>query len=106
MSLCLGQLAIINFVKRSYVQSKDYLEQCLEIAKELDAARIKLDCNLYLAYIAFNSSNWANAKDNFNEAYFAASLCNEVKIAEQCLCNAGIASGNLIIETPSSAQMH
>jgi hypothetical protein len=27
-------------------------------------------------------------------------------MAEQCLCNAGIASGNLLIQTPSSAQMH
>ena len=66
---------------------------------------MKLDCNLYLAYISFNSSNWVSAKEHFNEAYFAARQCNEVKMAEQCLCNAGIASGNLLIETPTSAQM-
>ena len=97
MSLCLGQLAIIHFVRRSFEQSQNYLERCLEIAKELDASRMKLDCNLYLAYIAFNSSNWTNAKDYFNEAYFAARQCNEAQMAEQCLCNAGIASGNLLI---------
>ena len=66
---------------------------------------MKLDCNLYLAYIAFNSSSWANARDYFNEAYFAARQCNESKMAEQCLCNAGIASGNLLIETPTSVHM-
>lgn len=64
-----------------------------------------LDCQLYLAYIAFNSSDWVNAKNHFNEAYFAARSCNEVKMAEQCLCNAGIASGNLLIQMPTSVQM-
>lgn len=105
MSLCLGQLAIINFVTRNFASAQTYFIQCLEIATELDAYRMKLDCNLYLAYISFNSSDWAKSRDYFNEAYFAARQCNEIKMSEQCLCNAGIASGNLLIEIPATVQL-
>lgn len=67
---------------------------------------MKLDCLLYLAYISFSNSDWSNARDHFNEAYFVARVCNEAKMAEQCLCNAGIASGNLLIEQPNQNKLH
>jgi hypothetical protein len=53
ISLCLGQLAILNFLKKDFVTSQCYFQRCLAIAKDLDAGRMKLDCMLCLAFIAF-----------------------------------------------------
>lgn len=57
-----------------------------------------MECFLCLAYIAFDQQQWQKAKDNFNQAYFVAKECSEKEIAEQCLCNAGIAMGNMAME--------
>jgi hypothetical protein len=59
---------------------------------------MKLDCLLCLALITFDGKEWLKAKEYFNEAYFVAQICNENYIAEKCLCNAGIASGNIIMD--------
>mmetsp|Transcript_20852 Transcript_20852/g.19903 ORF Transcript_20852/g.19903 Transcript_20852/m.19903 type:complete len:93 (-) Transcript_20852:17-295(-) len=52
---------------------------------------------LCLGYIAFDEKNWEKTKDFFNQAYFKAKQLNENDLAEQCLCNAGIASGNMMM---------
>ena len=72
----------------------------LQIAAMLKAHRIRLESFLCLAYMAFEQAEWHKAKQFFDQAYFEANECGENKIGEQCLCNAGIASGNLIMEQP------
>lgn len=88
-------MAILNFLNDDFQQSKVYFVKCLAIAKDLDAARMKLDCLLCLAFMAFRDNDWSNAQDYFNEAYFVARICSEANVAEKCLCNAGIASANI-----------
>ena len=95
MSLCLGQLAFLSFLEDDFTKSKQYFTRCLAIAKDLDAARMRLDCLLCLAFMSLKDSDWKNAQDFFNEAYFVARQCSEVNIAEKCLCNAGIATANI-----------
>jgi hypothetical protein len=59
---------------------------------------MKLDCLLCLAFIAFDRKEWEKARDYFNEGYFVARQCSENNIAEKCLCNVGIASGNILMQ--------
>jgi len=49
---------------------------------------------LCLAFICFDGKEWKGAEQFFKDAYQVAKETNETSIAEQCLCNAGIASGN------------
>ena len=51
-----------------------------------------------MAYISFDKKNWQDAQHYFDEAYTVAKNCSETNIAEQCLCNSGIASGNSMME--------
>ena len=51
-----------------------------------------------MAYISFDKKNWQQAQYFFDEAYNVAKECSESHIAEQCLCNSGIASGNAVME--------
>jgi len=51
-----------------------------------------------MAYINFDRKDWQQAKHHFDEAYDVAKECKETHIAEQCLCNSGIASGHAIME--------
>jgi hypothetical protein len=88
-------LAFLSFLDKDFEKAKTQFKKCLAIAKDLDAARMRLDCLLCLAYIALQDSDWKNSQDFFNEAYFVARQCSEVAIAEKCLCNAGIASANI-----------
>ena len=98
MSLCYGQLAIANLLRRELDQAHDSFVQCLELARELRAEKMQLECLLCLAYISFDKQAWAEAKEYFDEAYFVSKECGETHIAEQCLCNAGIASGNSMMD--------
>ena len=52
--------------------------------------------------MGFEQAEWHRAKEYFDQAYFEANECSENKIGEQCLCNAGIASGNLAMEMPQT----
>ena len=95
--------------------------KCLTTSQQLNAVQMQLECILCLAYIAFDAQNWDEAKEHFDHAYevsdFRRSLgsdrdCNDLLfavkqvakksgdnyIAEQCLCNAGIALGNGTME--------
>ena len=110
MSLCYGQLAIAHLLKGDKDQSKDKFRECMKIAESLNAVQMQLECRLCLAYIAFDASQWNDAKMHFDEAYkvsqFISLICflqvakgsGDKKIAEQCLCNAGIALGNGMME--------
>lgn len=60
--------------------------------------RMQLECLLCMAYINFDKKDWQEAQHHFNEAYIVAKECKETHIAEQCLCNSGIASGHAIME--------
>ena len=51
-----------------------------------------------MAYISFDKRDWLQAQHYFDEAYKVAKDCKETHIAEQCLCNSGIASGNAMME--------
>ena len=55
--------------------------------------RLQLDCLLCLGYIAYERKQWDIAKDAFNTGYHAARKLDEVDIAQECLCNVGIAQG-------------
>ncbi len=70
-------------------------ERCFNLAIEMNNARLQLDCLICLGYITFNMEEWEKSKDYFEKAYFVAKGIKEIVIAEQCLCNSGIASGNL-----------
>ena len=59
---------------------------------------MQLECLLCMAFIAFEKKHWQQAKYFFDEAFFVAKECNETHIAEQCLCNAGIATGNQVMQ--------
>ncbi len=59
---------------------------------------MQLECLLCMAYISFDKKNWQQAQHYFDEAYLVAKECAETHIAEQCLCNSGIASGNAIMQ--------
>jgi hypothetical protein len=58
----------------------------------LKATKMQLECSLCLAYLAFTEYKWKEAKELFDNAYFVANEIGEKKIAEQCLCNSGIAA--------------
>jgi tetratricopeptide (TPR) repeat protein len=103
MSLTHGQLAICHVLRREYEPAKKQFEQCLMIAQQLKASKMQLECLLCLAYISFDEKQWLQAKQHFEQAYKVsdqlitckvAKEAQESVIAEQCLCNAGIASGN------------
>ena len=74
MSLCYGQLAIANLLRRDLDEAHDAFVQCLELARELRAVRMQLECLLCMAYIAFDKQDWADAKEYFDEAYFVSQL--------------------------------
>ena len=59
---------------------------------------MQLECLLCMAYISFDKKHWSDAQHYFDEAYTVAKNCSETNIAEQCLCNSGIASGNSMME--------
>mgnify|MGYP007118469576 FL=1 len=59
---------------------------------------MQLECLLCMAYISFDKKDWQHAQHYFNEAFRVAKDCNESHIAEQCLCNSGIASGNAVMQ--------
>ena len=59
---------------------------------------MQLECLLCMAYINFDKKDWQQAQYRFDEAYDVAKECKETHIAEQCLCNSGIASGHAIME--------
>ena len=68
------------------------------IAKLLNANKMKLECLLCLAYIQFTDCAWKEATELFNQAYLVAKNNGENVISEQCLCNAGIASTNQLMD--------
>ena len=72
--------------------------ECIKIAKDLRAVRMQLECLLCMAYISYDKKDWQDAQTYFNHAYNVAKECGESNIAEQCLCNSGIASGNAAME--------
>ena len=51
-----------------------------------------------MAYISFDKKDWQDAQHYFDLAYKVAKDCSEKHIAEQCLCNSGIASGNAFMQ--------
>lgn len=79
-------------------QAQSNFEKCIEIARSLKASRMQLECLLCMAYISFNRGDWYTAQHYFDQAYLVAKECSEPNIAEQCLCNSGIASGNGAME--------
>ena len=98
MSLCFGQLAIAHLLRRDMDAALECFNDCLELARELRAVKMQLECLLCTAYIAFDKQDWKDAKEYFDEAYFVSKDSGETHIAEQCLCNAGIASGNAMMD--------
>jgi len=98
MSLCYGQLAIANLLKGEMDQAVNYFNECIAIAKDLRAVRMQLECLLCMAYISFDKKNWQQAQQYFDRAYKVAKECGESHIAEQCLCNSGISSGNAFMQ--------
>jgi len=98
MSLCHGQVAIANLLKGDIEQAQNDFTECIRIARDLKAVRMQLECLLCMAYISFDKRNWQQAQYFFDEAYSVAKECSESHIAEQCLCNSGIASGNAVME--------
>lgn len=59
---------------------------------------MQLECLLCMAYISFDKKVWQDAQHFFDLAYKVAKDCSETHIAEQCLCNSGIASGNAFMQ--------
>ena len=59
---------------------------------------MQLECLLCMAYISFDKKDWQEAQTYFDLAYTVAKECSETHIAEQCLCNSGIASGNAVMQ--------
>eukprot|EP00353_Schmidingerella_taraikaensis_P002247 CAMPEP_0185599020 /NCGR_PEP_ID=MMETSP0434-20130131/82401_1 /TAXON_ID=626734 ORGANISM="Favella taraikaensis, Strain Fe Narragansett Bay" /NCGR_SAMPLE_ID=MMETSP0434 /ASSEMBLY_ACC=CAM_ASM_000379 /LENGTH=127 /DNA_ID=CAMNT_0028228235 /DNA_START=2299 /DNA_END=2679 /DNA_ORIENTATION=+ len=59
---------------------------------------MQLECLLCMAYISFDKKAWEEAQTYFDLAYNVAKECSETHIAEQCLCNSGIASGNAVMQ--------
>ena len=65
------------------------------MAQTLKNKKLSLDCLLCLGYIAFVSEDYKVAKNYFHKAQMDAVALGETDIAEQCLCNMGIAMGNI-----------
>ena len=72
MALCYGQLAIANLLRRDLDNAHGSFVQCLELARELKAIKMQLECLLCMAYIAFDKQDWKDAKEYFDEAYFVS----------------------------------
>ena len=79
-------------------EATGFFQECINIAKELRAVRMQLECLLCMAYISFDKKEWQEAQTYFDLAYTVAKECAETHIAEQCLCNSGIASGNAVMQ--------
>ena len=105
MSLCFGQLAIAYLLKGDMEQAQAHFMECIKIAKDLRAVRMQLECLLCMAYISFDKKEWQDAQTYFNHAFAVAKECSESNIAEQCLCNSGIASGNAAMERAKNQMM-
>ena len=54
-----------------------HFDLCLQIAAVLSAHRMRLECLLCLAYMAFEDEEWRRAQECFNQAYFEATECAE-----------------------------
>ncbi|TNV82681.1 hypothetical protein FGO68_gene15690 [Halteria grandinella] len=107
--LCHGQLGICSFLGKATITAKNQVEASVSFQKCLDLStssknhpRVSLDCLLCLAFISFDKQDWRLAKDLFDKAYFKSKNLGENVIAEACLCNSGIASGNLVLNSQKS----
>lgn len=63
MSLCIGQIAIIHFQNLNFPDATKHFEECLVLANDLNAQRMKLECYLCLAYMHFTQEKWPEAKE-------------------------------------------
>jgi hypothetical protein len=90
-------MGVVELLRQNNEQAIFHFRQCYESSIDMKNIRLQLDCLLCMGYIAYNSQDWEGTKTNFNQAYFLAEKIGEQEIAESCLCNAGIAAGNLAI---------
>ncbi|CDW73352.1 tpr domain containing protein [Stylonychia lemnae] len=77
--------------------SNGQLGNCLRVAIQLKNKKLSLDCLLCLGYIAFTSEQFKIAKNYFHKAFADAQSLNDRELAEQCMCNMGIAMGNISV---------
>lgn len=66
MSLCFGQIAIAQMLKEDFDAAQSSFDQCMQLAKQLKAVRMQLECLLCQAYIAFDRQDWQRAKEYFD----------------------------------------
>lgn len=69
--------------------------------------KLSLDCLLCLGYISYISDQFKVAKNYFHKAFSVSGLSlsivqdaqhlNDKELAEQCLCNMGVAMGNISV---------